>query len=174
MALPRLLLQLGLVATAALSVAVPGAQELAPRQSTPAANCSSLHVIAVRGLNQDGSRDWYQFLIGAVNIILGAVPGSSSIGMVYGAGDIDQIAGINNGTVELQEYVRQYVASCPGAKIGLLGYSDVGGHLDVCVKGVGLTVWQGATCVSNAICGTGSLPYIYVPALDPAYADNGV
>ena len=106
-----------------LALSLPPLIERQSRDSTP---CAPLHIIALRGLNANNADpDWYQFLHQSVFQILASVPGSTSLGLQYDAGNTNQIEAINNGTVMLQEYVQSYVARCPEGKLGLLGYSDV-------------------------------------------------
>jgi len=51
----------------------------------PRAACPPLHVVAMRGLNDPQVPDWYSYLIVPVNLILAAVPGSTSYGLPYDA-----------------------------------------------------------------------------------------
>lgn len=100
--------------------------QLETRQTvTPPATCAPLHVIAIRGLDQVNDPDLYQFLIGSVNIIKSTIAGSDSVGLPYASNATVATDGINNGTAMTQQYVQEYVASCPNSKIAILGYSDV-------------------------------------------------
>lgn len=64
-------------------------------------------------------------MISIQNLILQLIPGSSSVALPYQHGLDDHRAAAASGALMMQQYVRDYVASCPKSKIFLMGYSLV-------------------------------------------------
>lgn len=122
-------------------------------QSVPSSECATgIHAILARG---EGGGDPLNVLVSISNLILEQIPGSTTLGLPYPYGNENKAQAVHDGALMFQDYVRQYVASCPNAKILLLGYS------------------LGACAMMDAICGTSSFFFDPVSALQSTYAKNG-
>ena len=64
-------------------------------------------------------------LVTMQNLVLQLIPGSSSVALPYDHGGSDHRAVAADGALMMQQYIRDYVESCPKSKIFLLGYSLV-------------------------------------------------
>lgn len=93
------------------------AQTVSPEQCA-----ASVHAILARG---EGPGDDLNVLVSVQDLILQEIPGSTSIGLPYDHGNSNKQLAVYSGTLLMQQYIRDYVASCPNAKIALLGYSMV-------------------------------------------------
>lgn len=121
-------------------------------QSVPSSECATgIHAILARG---EGGGDPLNVLVSISNLILEQIPGSTTLGLPYPYGNENKAQAVHDGALMFQDYVRQYVASCPNAKILLLGYS------------------LGACAMMDAICGTSSFFFDPVSALQSTYAKN--
>lgn len=83
----------------------------------------SVHAIVVRGA---GPGDHLQVLSSVRDLIQQKIPGSTVVALPYRHEDED-VECVRDGALLMQQYVRDYVASCPDAKIVLFGYSLVRG-----------------------------------------------
>jgi acetylxylan esterase len=93
------------------------AQTVSPQQCA-----TSVHAILARG---EGPGDDLNVLVTVQDLILKQIPGATSIGLPYDHGNSNKELAVYSGTLLMQQYIRDYVASCPNAKIALLGYSMV-------------------------------------------------
>jgi hypothetical protein len=92
-------------------------------QTVPPERCATgVHAILARG---QGPGDHLNVMVSIQNLILQLIPGSSSIALPYKHGLDDHRAAAADGALMMQQYVREYVASCPKSKIFLMGYSLV-------------------------------------------------
>lgn len=92
-------------------------------QTVPSERCATgVHAILARG---QGPGDHLNVLVSIQNLILQLIPGSSSVALPYNHGDNDHRAAAAGGALMMQQYIREYVASCPRSKIFLMGYSLV-------------------------------------------------
>lgn len=92
-------------------------------QTVPSERCATgVHAILARG---QGPGDHLNVLVSIQNLILQLIPGSSSVALPYNHGENDHRAAAAGGALMMQQYVREYVASCPRSKIFLMGYSLV-------------------------------------------------
>jgi hypothetical protein len=99
---------------------------LGAHAQTPPHGCATgVHAIMAREI---GAGDNLSVLVTIQNQILKAIPGSTSVAIPYNHNPStvpQDIAAIDQGGITMQEYVREYVASCPDAKIVMFGYSLV-------------------------------------------------
>ncbi|KAJ6145301.1 hypothetical protein N7470_009196 [Penicillium chermesinum] len=122
-------------------------------QLTPQERCATgVHAILIRG---QGPGDHLNVLVTMQNLVLELIPGSSSVALPFNHGDDDHRVAAAEGALMMQQYIRDYVASCPKSKIFLLGYS------------------LGGIVVMDGLCGTSSLWLMSVPTLEPKYNKNG-
>ncbi|KAJ5112770.1 hypothetical protein N7532_000815 [Penicillium argentinense] len=138
------LLLRGLLAFA-LVVSIPGSLA----QKVASQDCATgVHAIISRGQGPGGDLS----VMGALSdMILDQIPGSTTLGFPFDHDADDKFTAVHSGALMLQQYVHDYVDSCPKAKIALIGYS------------------LGAVLTMEAICGTSSLLLIPLPPLDPSY-----
>lgn len=99
-------------------------------QTVPSSQChpkGAVHAIIVRGesLPGDGDPSPINVLVTTKAEIEKQMPGSSVIGLPYDYFNSDKFAAINSGSRMLKDYVAKYVASCPDARIMVVGYSLV-------------------------------------------------
>ncbi|KAJ5577869.1 uncharacterized protein N7459_006833 [Penicillium hispanicum] len=121
-------------------------------QKTPPEMCATgVHAILIRG---QGDGDHLNVLVTMQNLVLQLIPGSTSVGLPYHHERDDHRVVAADGVLLMQQYIREYVASCPKSKIFLLGYS------------------LGGIVVMDGLCGTSSLWLIPVPAIEPSYNRN--
>jgi hypothetical protein len=146
-------------------------------QSVPPEQCATgVHAIIARGQAATGETGFDPLnVMGALqNLILQQIPGSTSLGLPYQYGAENKLLAVYEGAQLLQEYVTSYVASCPKAKIVVVGYSLVSCTISrYRRKQLKLIQIQGACLTMDAICGTSSIGFIPVTALDSKYASNG-
>ncbi|OKP13778.1 hypothetical protein PENSUB_509 [Penicillium subrubescens] len=127
-------------------------------QNVPPEQCATgVHAIIARGQAATGETgfDPLNVMAALQNLILNQIPGSTSLGLPYQYGAENKFVAVYDGAQLLQDYITSYVASCPKAKIVVVGYS------------------LGACLTMDAICGTSSIGFIPVTALDSKYASNG-
>lgn len=92
-------------------------------QPTPPERCATgVHAILVRG---QGPGDHLNVMVTIQNLILQLIPGSSSTALPYHHGGSDHRVVAADGALMMQQYIRDYVESCPKSKIFLMGYSLV-------------------------------------------------
>jgi hypothetical protein len=92
-------------------------------QTVPPERCATgVHAILARG---QGPGDHLNVMVSIQNLILQLIPGSSSVALPYKHGLDDHRIAAADGALMMQQYVREYVASCPKSKIFLMGYSLV-------------------------------------------------
>lgn len=92
-------------------------------QMVPPERCATgVHAILIRG---QGPGDHLNVMVSIQNLILQLIPGSSSVALPYDHGGADHRTVAGNGAILMQQYIRQYVVSCPKSKIFLMGYSLV-------------------------------------------------
>ncbi|GAD95059.1 acetylxylan esterase precursor, putative [Paecilomyces variotii No. 5] len=121
-------------------------------QNVSAADCATgVHAILARG---QGAGNDLDVLSSIQSLLLENINGSTSIALPYAYNSSDKVAAVHNGALLLQEYVQEYVSSCPDSKIFLLGYS------------------LGAVLMMDALCGTSSALLWPVDALDRTYSEN--
>ncbi|KAJ5127406.1 hypothetical protein N7448_008185 [Penicillium atrosanguineum] len=121
-------------------------------QAVPPERCATgVHAILARG---QGPGDHLNVMVSIQNLILQLIPGSSSVALPYKHGLEDHRIAAADGARMMQQYVREYVVSCPNSKIFLMGYS------------------LGGIVLMDALCGTSSLWLYPVPALEPSYNRN--
>lgn len=96
-------------------------------QFVPPERCATgVHAILARG---QGPGDHLNVMVSIQNLILQLIPGSSSVALPYNHGAEDHRVAAADGGLMMQQYVREYVVSCPDSKIFLMGYSLVcAGH----------------------------------------------
>lgn len=143
-----------MLAVSSLVLLLGGIAMLAPGQAqkVTASQCATgIHAILLRG---QGPGDNLNVLGTISTLILQQIPGSTTLGLPYGHNDQDKQAAVHDGALMLQNYVTEYVSSCPESKILLLGYS------------------LGADTMMDALCGTSSALFDPVEAIDPSYAQN--
>lgn len=100
-------------------------------QSVISTQCATgVHAIIARGQAATGETgfDPLNVMAALQNLILQQIPGSTSLGLPYQYGADDKSVAVHDGAQMLQNYVTSYVASCPKAKIAVVGYSLVGHH----------------------------------------------
>jgi acetylxylan esterase len=87
---------------------------------------TSVHAIIARG---QGGGDDLNVMSTLSDLILEQIPGSTTLGLPYDHGNVltDEAKRltVHDCAVLMQEFVREYVASCPKAKIVVVGYSMV-------------------------------------------------
>jgi len=92
-------------------------------QAVPPERCATgVHVILARG---QGPGDHLNVMVSMQNLVLQLIPGSTSVALPYNHGADDHRIAAADGSLMLQQYIREYVASCPKSKIFLMGYSLV-------------------------------------------------
>jgi Cutinase. len=89
---------------------------------SPERCATGIHAILARG---QGPGDHLNVMVSIQNLILQLIPGSSSVALPYKHGSEDHRVAAEDGALMMQQYVREYVASCPHSKIFLMGYSLV-------------------------------------------------
>ena len=95
-------------------------------QTVPPERCATgVHAILIRG---QGPGDHLNVMVSIQNLILQLIPGSTSVALPYDHGGPDHRVVAANGGILMQQYIREYVASCPKSKIFLMGYSLVSGR----------------------------------------------
>ncbi|KAJ5666624.1 hypothetical protein N7462_011033 [Penicillium macrosclerotiorum] len=121
-------------------------------QNVSSDNCTTgVHAIISRG---QGAGDHLNVMLSLQSLILEQIPGSTSLGLPYDHDADNKFTAVYHGAQLLQKYVREYVASCPDAKVAVVGYS------------------MGACLTMDAICGTSSVGFIPVSALESSYTKN--
>lgn len=107
-------------------------------QPTPPELCATgVHAILIRG---QGPGDHLNVMVSMQNLVLQLIPGSSSVALPYHHGGTDHRIVAADGALMMQQYIRQYVESCPHSKIFLMGYSLVRERSFKCSKfGIGMT-----------------------------------
>lgn len=98
------------------------AQTMSPEQCA-----TGVHAILARG---QGPGDHLNVMVTIQSLILQLIPGSSSVALPYNHGEDDHRAAASTGAQMMQQYIREYVTSCPKSKIFLMGYSLVRGCSD--------------------------------------------
>ncbi|KAJ5088242.1 hypothetical protein N7456_011858 [Penicillium angulare] len=122
-------------------------------QKTPPELCAGgVHAILIRG---QGPGDHLNVMVSMQNLVLQLIPNSSSVALPFHHGGSDHRIVAAEGALMMQDYIRQYVASCPQSKIFLMGYS------------------LGGIVMMDGLCGTSSLWLNPVPGLEPKYNRNG-
>jgi hypothetical protein len=92
-------------------------------QTVTSTSCaSSVHLLLLRG---EGTGDDLNVLDTIQNLVLEQIPGATSLGLPYQHGNSDKQLAAYNGSLLLQQYIAEYVTSCPDSKIAILGYSLV-------------------------------------------------
>ena len=92
-------------------------------QKTAPERCATgVHAILIRG---QGDGDHLNVMVTMQNLVLQLIPGSSSVGLPYHHELKDHRVGAAGGALLMQQYIRDYVASCPKSKIFIMGYSLV-------------------------------------------------
>ncbi|KAJ5554402.1 hypothetical protein N7513_004361 [Penicillium frequentans] len=118
-------------------------------QKTPPELCATgVHAILIRG---QGPGDHLNVMVSMQNLVLQLIPGSSSVALPYHHGGPDHRVVAADGALLMQQYIRDYVASCPQSKIFLMGYS------------------LGGIVMMDGLCGTSSLWLDPVSAIEPQY-----
>ena len=124
-------------------------------QRTAASDCSqSLHSIYMRGEGPDSVGGEYNVLAPLAEQIMSALPGSSAIAIPFDHADQDKLFAAYNASVMFNQYIQDYVESCPNTPIFALGYS------------------LGADGMMNSLCGSTALLIPPSPTLDPKYKSN--
>ena len=146
-------------------------------QNVPPEQCATgVHAIIARGQAATGETgfDPLNVMAALQNLILNQIPGSTSLGLPYQYGAENKFVAVYDGAQLLQDYITSYVASCPKAKIVVVGYSLVSFRIPRYRREqFRLIKIQGACLTMDAICGTSSIGFIPVTALDSKYASNG-
>jgi acetylxylan esterase len=96
-------------------------------QSVPKNECATgVHAIIARG---QGPGDDLNVMSTLSDLILAQIPGSTTLGLPYDHANVlwddDKRHTVHDGAVLMQEFVEEYVQSCPNSKIVLAGYSMV-------------------------------------------------
>jgi acetylxylan esterase len=114
----------GIISLATSLVISLFALRLSHAQTVSTEQCAtSVHAVLARG---QGAGDDLDVMVTIQDLILQQIPGSTSQALPYGHGGSDIFLAVHDGALLLQQYVRDYVASCgPEAKIALVGYSMV-------------------------------------------------
>ncbi|KAJ5658190.1 uncharacterized protein N7484_001839 [Penicillium longicatenatum] len=121
-------------------------------QKTPPELCATgVHAILIRG---QGPGDHLNVMVSMQNLVLQLIPGSSSVALPYDHGGPDHRVVAADGAHLMQQYIRDYVSSCPKSKILLMGYS------------------LGGIVMMDGLCGTSSLWLNPVSAIEPQYNQN--
>ncbi|KAF3393818.1 hypothetical protein F1880_004634 [Penicillium rolfsii] len=126
-------------------------------QSLSAEPCATkVHAILARGQAAKGEIgfDPLNVMASLQNLLLAQIPGSTSLALPYQYGAENKLVAVYDGARLLQDSIISYVATCPTARIVVVGYS------------------LGACLTMDAICGTSSIGFIPVTALDRKYASN--
>lgn len=82
----------------------------------------SVHAITLRG---GGPGEDLQMMRSFRDRLLVEIPGSNSFAFPYPHGLEDHAQAVHDGAQMLQDYIKEYVTKCPGAKIILAGWSLV-------------------------------------------------
>ncbi|KAJ6013942.1 hypothetical protein N7540_008533 [Penicillium herquei] len=121
-------------------------------QRTPPELCATgVHAILIRG---QGPGDHLNVMVSMQNLVLQLIPGSSSVALPYHHGGSDHRIVAADGATMMQQYIREYIASCPHSRIFLMGYS------------------LGAIIMMDGLCGTSSLWLNPVSAIEPQFNRN--
>ena len=114
---------------------------------------TGVHAIFARG---EGFGSDFDVLNATSDLVLDQIPGSTSLALPYAhANLLVKPVDVHDGALMFQDYIRQYVASCPDSKLLLLGYS------------------MGAIAMMDALCGTSSTFLDPVPGpLEANYSAN--
>ncbi|KAJ5915463.1 hypothetical protein N7466_011396 [Penicillium verhagenii] len=121
-------------------------------QTTQPELCATgVHAILIRG---QGPGDHLNVMVTMQNLILQLIPGSSSVALPYHHGGDDHRVVAADGALLMQQYIRDYVASCPHSRIFIMGYS------------------LGGIIMMDGLCGTSSLWLNPVSAIEPQYNKN--
>lgn len=92
-------------------------------QKVPPEQCATgVHAILIRGY---GPGDHLNVMVSIQNLILQLIPGSSSVALPYDHGEDDHRVAASSEALMMQQYIREYVVSCPWSKIFVMGYSLV-------------------------------------------------
>lgn len=83
---------------------------------------SSVHAVIARGQGRGNDLD---VMVNLQDAILQQIPGSTSLGLPYDHGGFNKFNDVYHGALMAQNYVKEYVKSCPQAKLALIGYSLV-------------------------------------------------
>ncbi|KAJ5782789.1 hypothetical protein N7457_004563, partial [Penicillium paradoxum] len=131
-------------------------------QSVSERECATgVHAIIARG---QGGGDHLNVLSTLSDLILQQIPGSTTLGLPYDHENVltdDQKRHtVFEGAVLMQEYVEEYVESCPRSKIAVVGYSMVRHCQLTC---------EGAIIMMDSLCGTSQIGFIFVGPLSPIY-----
>lgn len=106
-----------------LTLLLAGIMNLSNAQITPPELCATgVHAILIRG---QGPGDHLNVMVSMQNLVLQLIPGSSSVALPYNHGGPDHRVVAADGALLMQQYIRDYVTSCPVSKIFLMGYSLV-------------------------------------------------
>ncbi|KAJ5178085.1 uncharacterized protein N7500_000784 [Penicillium coprophilum] len=122
-------------------------------QSVSEDDCATgVHAIITRG---QGGGDDLNVLITLSDLILKQIPGSTTIGLPYDhenvLNDTAKMHTVHDGAVLMQQFVQEYVESCPSTKIVVVGYS------------------MGAVLMMDSLCGTSEIGFFFVAPLAPFY-----
>ncbi|OQE44782.1 hypothetical protein PENCOP_c002G05388 [Penicillium coprophilum] len=122
-------------------------------QSVSEDDCATgVHAIIARG---QGGGDDLNVLITLSDLILKQIPGSTTIGLPYDhenvLNDTAKMHTVHDGAVLMQQFVQEYVESCPSTKIVVVGYS------------------MGAVLMMDSLCGTSEVGFFFVAPLAPFY-----
>jgi hypothetical protein len=87
---------------------------------------TSVHAIIARG---QGGGDDLNVMSTLSDLILEQIPGSTTLGLPYDHGNVltdeAKLLTVHDCAILMQEFVREYAASCPNTKIAVVGYSMV-------------------------------------------------
>lgn len=103
--------------SASLLIQQGHAQKTAPQDCA-----SSVHAIIARGQCQGNDLN---VMVKLQDAILKQIPGSTSLGLPYNHNGFNKFNDVYYGALMVQDYVNEYVKSCPKAKLALIGYSLV-------------------------------------------------
>lgn len=158
---------LSVVLFAIISIQQGQAQKTAPEDCA-----SSVHAIIARG---EGSGNDLDVMVTLRDAIIEQIPGSTSLGLPYDHNGTNKFNDVYCGALMVQNYVNEYVMSCPRAKLALIGYSLVSPYtLRVFATRCNhLFPEQGAVTTMDAVCGASSRRFTPVQPMDPSLADKG-
>lgn len=108
---------------ALLAISLAGLVQGAQAQSVASKDCATgVHAIISRG---QGPGDDLNVMGALSDMILNQIPGSTTLGFPFDHDADDKFTAVHSGALMLQQYVEQYVKSCPRSKLALVGYSLV-------------------------------------------------
>ncbi|KAJ5312287.1 hypothetical protein N7508_003117 [Penicillium antarcticum] len=117
--------------------------------------CARVHAIIARG---QGGGDDLNVMSTLSDLILQQIPDSTTVGLPY---DHENVLSneakrltVHDGAVLMQEFIEEYLESCPDTKLVVIGYS------------------MGAIVMMDAICGTSQVGFLFVAPLERSYNES--